>query len=381
MNADQGSTIELNAQKYRLGIIGLGPVAIRKLPSEDLPAVIQAAMQASEKPEFVPFGARVMVSHTWAIGHVPEIEIVAGCDLEPARVERFRENWGDRWPNARMYSDYREMLRSEELDIVTVTTPEHLHAEPTEAAAESGVRAIFCEKPLATSVADADRMIEACEANGVVLSVDYTRRWSPAFHKIRDVVRSGAVGELSLMSASFGGVQAWLFRSGSHLLDAMVFFTGADPVRVSAHLEDGYDDWDAYRGEGGGNATERDPGATGYVVFDNGVRAFFSCLKNTPDSMRDVTITGTKGTIRFAFDGESAELQFNDPAYAYSTIRTTLTPEVHRSRGIEAAYREIVDNIANGTERTSPARDARKSVRIMAGFLRSHQEGGRLVDV
>ena len=381
MNADQGSTIELNAQKYRLGIIGLGPVAIRKLPSEDLPAVIQAAMQASEKPEFVPFGDRVMVSHTWAIGHVPEIEIVAACDLEPARVERFRENWGDRWPNARMYSDYREMLRSEELDIVTVTTPEHLHAEPTEAAAESGVRAIFCEKPLATSVADADRMIEACEANGVILSVDYTRRWSPAFHKIRDTIRSGAIGELSLMSASFGGVQAWLFRSGSHLLDAMVFFTGADPVRVSAHLEDGYDDWDAYRGEGGGNATERDPGATGYVVFDNGVRAFFSCLKNTPDSMRDVTITGTKGTIRFAFDGESAELQFNDPAYAYSTIRTTLTPEVHRSRGIEAAYREIVDNIANGTERTSPARDARKSVRIMAGFLRSHQEGGRLVDV
>ena len=381
MNADQGSTIELNAQKYRLGIIGLGPVAIRKLPSEDLPAVIQAAMQAAEKPEFVPFGDRVMVSHTWAIGHVPEIEIVAGCDLEPARVERFRENWGDRWPNARMYSDYREMLRSEELDIVTVTTPEHLHAEPTEAAAESGVRAIFSEKPLATSVKDADRMIAACEANGVILSVDYTRRWSPAFHKIRDTIRSGAIGELSLMSASFGGVQAWLFRSGSHLLDAMVFFTGADPVKVSAHLEDGYEDWDEYRGAGGGNATERDPGATGYVVFDNGVRAFFSCLKNTPDSMRDVTITGTKGTIRFAFDGESAELQFNDPAYAYSTIRTTLTPEVHRSRGIEAAYREIVDNIANGTERTSPARDARKSVRIMAGFLRSHQEGGRLVDV
>ena len=116
-------------------------------------------------------------------------------------------------------------------------------------------------------------------------------------------------------------------------------------------------------------------------MFDNGVRAFYSCLKNTPDSTRDVSITGTKGAITFKFDGESAELQFNDPAYAYNTIRTTLTPDVHRSRGIEAAYREIVDNIANGTESSSPASDARKSVRIMAGFLRSHQEGGRLVDV
>ncbi len=371
----------MNGQKYRLGIIGLGPVAIRIRPSEDLPAVIQEQMRKTEKPTYVPFGERVMVSHVWSVGHVPEIEVVAGCDLNPARVERFQENWGDMWPNARTYADYREMLASEDLDIVTVTTPEHLHAEPTVAAAESGVRAIFCEKPLATSVEDADRMIAACEANGVILSVDYTRRWSPMFHKVRDAIRAGSIGEMSTISASFGGVQAWMFRSGSHLLDAMVFFTEAVPIKVSAHLEDGYEDWDVYRGQGGGNATERDPGGTGYIVFDNGVRAFYSCLKNTPDSTRDVTITGTKGTITFKFDGESAELQFNDPAYAYNTIRTTLTPDVHRSRGIEAAYREIVDNIANGTESTSPARDARKSVRIMTGFLRSHQQGGRLVDI
>ncbi len=371
----------MNAQKYRLGMIGLGPVAIRRRASEDLPSVIQSAMAAAEKPEFLPFGDRVMVSHVWAIGHVPDIEIVAVCDRDPSRIQRFGDNWGHRWPEAREYSDYREMLAGEELDIVTVATPEHLHAEPTVAAAESGVRAIFCEKPLATSLDDADRMIAACEANGVILSVDYTRRWSPTFHKVREAIRSGAVGELSLMSASFGGVQAWMFRSGSHLLDAMVFFTEADPVKASAHLEDGYDDWDKYRGTGGGNATERDPGGTGYVVFDNGVRAFFSCLKNTPDSSRDVTITGTKGTITFRFDAESAELELSDPAYAYNTIQTTLTPEVHRSRGIEAAYREIVDNISNGTESTSPARDARKSVRIMAGFLKSHQEGGRLVDL
>ena len=115
-------------------------------------------------------------------------------------------------------------------------------------------------------------MIAACEANGVILSVDYTRRWSPAFHKVRDAIRSGAIGELSLMSASFGGVQAWLFRSGSHLLDAMVFFTGADPVKVSAHLEDGLRRLGTYIvGWEAANATERDPGATGYVVFDNGV--------------------------------------------------------------------------------------------------------------
>jgi predicted dehydrogenase len=201
------------------------------------------------------------------------------------------------------------------------------------------------------------------------------------FHKVRDTIQSGAIGEIGTISTSFGGVQAWMFRSGSHLLDAMTFFTQATPLKVSAHLEDGYDDWDEYRGSGGGNATERDPGATGYVVFDNGVRAFYSCLKTTPDSYRDTVITGSKGYLSFKFDGEFAELHMTDPAHAYNTLRTTLTPDAFRSRGIEAAYREIIDNIANGTTSSSPARDARKTVQILMGFLKSHQEGGRLVDV
>lgn len=366
---------------YRVGIIGLGPVAIRRQPSEDLPGVIQETMKAAEKPPFAPFGEPVFVSHAWAMSHIPEIDIAAVCDLDPARVERFRDNWGHRWPDAELYRDHEKMLTDEDLDIVLVATPEHRHAEPTIAAAKSGAKAIFCEKPLATSMDDANRMIAASEDNDVILTVDYTRRWSPLFHQVRDTIRSGAIGELSTISTSFGGVQAWMFRSGSHLLDAMSFFTEASPVKVSAHLEDGYDDWDEYRGAGGGNATERDPGATGYVVFDSGVRAFYSCLKTTPDSYRDVVITGSKGYITFKFDGDSAELNVTDPSFAYNTLRTTLTPGMFRSRGIEAAYREIIDNIANGTESSSPAQDARKSVQIMMGFLKSHQKGGRLVDV
>ncbi len=346
-----------------------------------MPGVIRETMRAAEKPTFSPFGEPVFVSHAWAMSHIPEIDIVAVCDLDPARVERFRNNWHHRWPDTELYRDYQKMLADEDLDIVLVATSEHRHAEPTVAAANSGVKAIFCEKPLATSLEDANRMIAACEDNGVILSIDYTRRWSPLFHKIRDIIRSGVIGELSTIAASFGGVQAWMFRSGSHALDGMVFFSEATPIKVSAHLEDGYDDWDEYRGTGGGNATERDPGATGYVVFDSGVRAFYSVLKTAHNSYRDVVITGANGYITFKFDGEFAELHTTDPNHAYNTLRTTVTPDVYRSRGIEAAYREIIDNIANGTASSSPARDARKSVQIMMGFLKSHQEEGRLVDI
>ena len=132
---------------YRVGIVGLGPVAIRRRASEDLPRVVQESARASVRPPFVPFGDPVIHSHVWAIGHVPQLSIEAVCDIDQARIDRFEDNWGARWPDARSYRDYRDMLACKDLDIVAVTTPEHLHSEPTVAAAEAGVRAVFCEKP------------------------------------------------------------------------------------------------------------------------------------------------------------------------------------------------------------------------------------------
>jgi len=365
----------------RAGIIGLGPIAIRRRPAEDVPAAIQKAMEAAECGRFTPFGDPVFASHALAISQIPEIEVAAVSDLSQTRRERFRDNWGAIWPDAGRFDDYREMLAAGAFDIVVVATPEHLHAEPVVAAAEAGARAIFCEKPLATSLADADRMIAACNASGALLTVDYTRRWTPLFHTVRNTVRSGAIGDLSTISVANGGSQAWLFRSGSHLLDAMVFFAGTTPVKCWAHLEDGFGDWDVYRGSGGGNTTERDPGASGYVLFGNGVRASYSYVKTTAESFREVAITGTRGYISFRLDGQSAQLCATDPDDAYGTVEKTLVPGQVRHSGIEAAYCEIVDNLAGGGESISSASEARKSVQIMMGFLESHQRGGQLIDV
>ena len=116
------------------------------------------------------------------------------------------------------------MLARERLDILTVATSDHRHADITVDGANAGVKGIFCEKPLATTLEDADRIIQACEAEGVVVSVDHTRRWSPILHTVRDAVRSGAIGRLSTVIVTRGGHRAMLFRNGTYLIDAVCFF-------------------------------------------------------------------------------------------------------------------------------------------------------------
>ncbi len=87
--------------------------------------------------------------------------MVAGCDISPtARASVFRDRWSTRWPGLKVYADYREMLQTERPELVAVVTPDHLHRGVVEVAIEAGARGIFCEKPIATTLEDADAIVD-----------------------------------------------------------------------------------------------------------------------------------------------------------------------------------------------------------------------------
>ena len=132
---------------YRTAIIGLSWIATDPPPAGLGPVL----------------GTSIPYSHAAALAAVPNIEVVAGCDINPAMREQFLERWSGRWPGATTYENYREMLEATKPDIVSIVTPDFLHADPFLAAIEHGARGIFCDKPLATNLADADRMVAAAQ--------------------------------------------------------------------------------------------------------------------------------------------------------------------------------------------------------------------------
>jgi len=93
----------------------------------------------------------------------------------------------------RWYGEWRALVADAELNAVYIATPVHLHAEQTIAAAEAG-KHVLCEKPLAMSAAECDRMVAACRANGVRLGVAYYRRFYPAVMRVKAIVDSGEIG-------------------------------------------------------------------------------------------------------------------------------------------------------------------------------------------
>ena len=352
----------MTQKTYRVGIVGLSGIAAGP-PGSDAG----------------PLRDEIRVGHTACLAQTPGVDVVGVCDLSSEMLDKFADTWGGRWPNATPYTDYREMVGREGLDILTVATGDDKHADISVYGANNGVKGLFVEKPLATTMEDANRMIAAFEANGVASSVGHTRRWRPLYHRARSAIRDGAIGPLRNIVATHGGQRAMTFRNGTHVIDGICFFADSEPAQVFAKLEEGFDHWDHYRGDGG-KLPENEPGVSGFVVFRNGVRAYYSAHKDTLDGS-SIELAGPGGKLLFGFNDPSIELRTPGPDRASPIVSQTLAPGDYRTHTYVAAYLEMIDRIENGGDGVSTAREARKTVQIMTGFLKSHAAGGHLVDV
>jgi UDP-N-acetyl-2-amino-2-deoxyglucuronate dehydrogenase len=127
-----------------------------------------------------------------------DAEIVACCDVVPGKADEFANRWGIE----SHYSSAQSMLDAGKVDVVCVCTPHPHHTDPLVLAAERGVHGIV-EKPMANTVADCDRVLEAAAKHGTMISSMSQRRWFPAAQKVRKAIDDGKLGDKIVMGESY----------------------------------------------------------------------------------------------------------------------------------------------------------------------------------
>jgi predicted dehydrogenase len=297
------------------------------------------------------------MSHYHAAGYErsPDTRIVALADIHRENAEAFQALHG----GERIYEDYRAMLREERLDIVSVCTWPHLHAEMVVAAAESGARAIHCEKPMAPTWGEATRMVRACEERGVQLTFNHQRRFGEQFIEARELLRSGAIGELRRLEGTCSNLFDW----GTHWFDMFHFYNDETPAEwVLGQIEPtGGKTYFGVPVEGQGLS---------HVKFRNAVHGLL-LTGGAPEYALATRLVGTAGVIEAAAGGET-------PLRVWSTSGQD-TPPIEQAPLGEVVARgvlDLVDALKTGREpELSAARALRATELIFATYESSRRRG------
>jgi len=200
-------------------------------------------------------------SHNFATAFnaVQETQVVAVFDRGAKTREQFVDCWRDVWGNIATYGDYPQMLKEVKPDIVCIATRQTMHAEQIELAVQFGARGILCDKPLATSMAETDRIVSACQNVPLLFALD--RRWMGRYQHLRKMIADGAIGTITTI---IGYGLPNLINHGCHWYDTLLALAGdVEPVWVSGLVED-------VSGEPEDSTRRMDPTGRGQVGLANG---------------------------------------------------------------------------------------------------------------
>lgn len=321
-----------------------------------------------------------------------ELELVAVADIRPEVAERTARRYGA----ADWYSDYRQILARDDIDLVDICTPEFLHAEQVVAAAEAG-KHVLCEKPIAATLDEADAMIAAARAAGTLLMIGHSRRFTPRYQLIRRAIDRGDIGEVRLVrenerrAASMYSVmpdwqgywspegdQSWMvnpaYSQGAaltnavHEMDLARWFVGSEATSVYAEAR----------------ATDPDAAVPDFltytITFANGAIAAAEVVNGLPAAypyFHMMEVFGTEGLIQ-ATDPPMSPLE------SWSAQGMRFPSNFNELLHVDDAYveeiRSVVASVRDGVPLPLDPWDARQALALSLAAVESSRTG-RVVEL
>ncbi|HUZ88850.1 MAG TPA: Gfo/Idh/MocA family oxidoreductase [Candidatus Acidoferrales bacterium] len=302
------------------------------------------------------------------IGADPNSQLVAVVSRDQGRAEAFAKLHGAAWAG----TDFDEMLRRPDVDVVVITTPNFLHAEQVTAAARAG-KHVLCDKPLAGSAEEAAKVVDVCASAGVRLGLNFQTRHHAAFQDARRVIQSGQIGDVVVVQVDAGNggrlprgwrldpAQAGLGAVNNiavHMYDLLRFLLDSEVVEVVAMFETGR-----------GPAIELCPMVL--LRFASGAMAYANGNQVAAKPLDEIVIHGTKGRIdgrrvtRPSPDGEMRVVtESGESVAAYSSMDAY-------ARTIAAFSAAVLE----GRQPNPSGVDGLRSVELTDAIARSVREG------
>ncbi len=316
--------------------------------------------------------------------HLPEfaannhVEIVAVCDIVEERAQATADQY-----DAKAYTNYKDVIADEQIDVVSVCLPNYLHAPVSIAALRAG-KHVLCEKPMATSRQEAEQMIEAANKSGKKLMIAHNQRFVSSHQKARALIESGELGKIYSFRTAFGhdgpeswsidGRDSWFFNKqeafigamgdlGVHKTDLIRYLLGEEITEVAGFVET------SAKGD-----TDVDDNAVCILKTKSGIIGTLAASWSYNAGQDNSTVIyGEKATLRLEDDPQySLIVQYTNGEvvnYELDAIQTNEEGGQTTSHVID----HFVQAILNNTEVPITGEEGLKSLAVVLAALESHR--------
>ena len=319
-------------------------------------------------------------AHAASIAATPGLSLAGVCDISDERRKLAASEW-----SVRTHARADEMLEDPDVGLVVVGTPPSVHFDSVMAALRAG-KHVVCEKPFAIRVEEVDRMIDAASAGNRVLTVYQSRRWDPDYLALRDVVRSGQIGDAFYMESFIGGYDhpcdfwhsdeaisgGMIYDWGSHYFDWILQLM-PDTVRsISAHAHKLV--WH--------DVTNSDQVRVD-LTFAGGAQATF--LQSDIASVRKPKwyVLGTRGAVVGDWQAEAVPADFPARVKVFRPGDGGSHEELLQlsPRDDNGFYCNLADHLAWDEPLAVTPHEARRTVAVMETATQSIKRGGTQIEV
>ncbi|KJQ54432.1 Gfo/Idh/MocA family protein [Microbacterium sp. SA39] len=365
----------------------------------------------------VGVGARSEIAHHVPIA-MPGARVVATVD--PATAGRLRSEV--MFPGMPAYDAVTTLLASESIDAAIVTTPDDTHADIAVELLRAGV-AVYLEKPLATTLADADRVLQVAAETGTALYVGHNFRHAGVVRRMKEIIDRGDIGTVKTVwvrhfvgnggdyyftdwHADRSRTNTLLLQKASHDLDVIHYLTGGYTRRVvgmgdlmvyggvtdrrerpGETMPDwfSFDNWPATASTGLNPVIDVEDVSMMLMTLDNGVLASYEQCHFTPDYWRNYTVIGTEGRLENIGDTAGGTVKVWNRRREWAVAGDTEYPIEGDPSGHEdadlATMREFLGHVFHGAPTVVSPLAARAAVAAGALAAESIREGSRPIDV
>jgi predicted dehydrogenase len=329
--------------KYRAVVIGSGKIG---------------ALFEAEKLRPKP------ASHAGALRAHSQIELVALVDTDAANLSRAQELF----PAVAVYDSAEKCLSHEKPDIVVIATPPSARLDLVKMCIKNGAHMIVCEKPLAESLRDAQKIKKLVSVSKTVFVLNYQRRFSKLFATIRRDIVAGKFGRIQQVSCYYSN---GLYNNGGHVIDALLFLLSDEIVSVIG-LTNGY------------NSTHHtgDSNIDAVLETKGGTRITLQSLDNAKYGIHDIHVFGETGDVLISNYGQSA-VKRSARASVFAGVNQldskTARIATESLSATSGALVQVIECYKNKTAPLSGMENGVKVMELLEAIKKSAQSGGKKI--